>query len=450
MEELFEHAPIPRAYFKLALPVVLAMVASMIYNLADTFFVSQTQNTNLVAGVALCTPLFSLLIAIGDIFGLGGSSLISRLLGEKAYTTGSRVSSFCLYGAVIIGLLTTVVLLVFMKPFLYLLGATPATYPYARAFYRIMALGAMPIIVSIVPGNLIRTEGFAAQSMAGTMVGTVITIILDPILIFPAGLGAAGAALATVIGYTISAVTLVYLTKRYCQVISIDARLSKISWAWILQVLAIGIPGSITNLMQAFGTTVLNRYLIAFGPTKVAAMGIVLKVYMIIMLVMVGFAFGAQPLIGYTYGAKNMARFKKILHFDLLVEVGYALILAVVLMVLAPQIIGLFLHSKAVITAGTYMLRVFLVTTPFVGAVLVYTTVFQSTGKAIGAFIMSIARQGVVFYLAIAFGARLIGYHGIIWAQPIADVLTCLIGWGLAKGLLNSRKSSGISQPTKN
>jgi len=276
MEELFERAPIPRAYFKLALPVVLAMVASMIYNLADTFFVSQTQNTNLVAGVALCTPLFSLLIALGDIFGLGGSSLISRLLGEKAYATSSRVSSFCLYGAVVIGLVTTVLLLVFMRPILRLLGATTATYAYAKQFYRIMAIGAMPIIVSIVPGNLIRTEGFATQSMIGTMIGTVITIILDPLLIFPLGMGAAGAALATVIGYTVSAIVLVVLTKRYCQVISIDVKQSRINGALIRQVLFIGIPGSITNLMQAFGTTVLNRYLVDYGPTRVAAMGIVL------------------------------------------------------------------------------------------------------------------------------------------------------------------------------
>ncbi|WP_204121048.1 MULTISPECIES: MATE family efflux transporter [Levilactobacillus] len=439
MEELFERAPIPRAYFKLALPVVLAMVASMIYNLADTFFVSQTQNTNLVAGVALCTPLFSLLIALGDIFGLGGSSLISRLLGEKAYATSSRVSSFCLYGAVVIGLVTTVVLLVFRRPILQLLGATTATYAYAKQFYSIMAIGAMPIIVSIVPGNLIRTEGFATQSMIGTMVGTVITIILDPLLIFPLGMGAAGAALATVIGYTISAVVLVGLTKRYCQVISIDVKQSRINSGLIRQVLFIGIPGSITNLMQAFGTTILNRYLVDYGPTRVAAMGIVLKVYMIVMLVMVGFAFGAQPLIGYTFGAKNMARFKKILHFDLMVEVVYALVLAIILMVFAPQIIGLFLHNTAVVTAGTYMLRAFLLTTPFVGAILVYTTVFQSTGKASGAFIMSIARQGVVFYLAIVIGAHVAGYHGVIWAQPIADVLTCVIGWGLARYLFNRR-----------
>ncbi|KRN03141.1 Na+-driven multidrug efflux pump [Levilactobacillus senmaizukei DSM 21775 = NBRC 103853] len=433
MEELFERAPIPKAYFKLALPVVLGMVASMVYNLADTYFVAQTQNTDLVAGVALCTPLFSLLLALGDIFGLGGSSLISRLLGEKDYATGRRVSSFCLYGALVAGVVVTIFLLLFTKPILGLFGATTATAPYARQFYRIMVFGAVPIMVSLVPGNLIRTEGFATQSMVGTMIGTGVTIILDPILIFPMGMGAAGAALATVIGYSVSAIVLVWQTKRYCRVISIDIRQSRVNWQLVRQILFIGIPGALTNIMQAFGTTVLNRYLANYGPTRVAAMGIVLKVYLIVMLVMIGFAFGAQPLVGYTYGAQAMERFRRVLRFDLLIEVGYALVVAVIMMVLAPQIIGLFLKDSAVITAGTLMLRAFLSTTPFVGAILVYTTVFQSTGKAGGAFIMSIARQGIVFYFMIVVAARLFGYNGIIWAQPAADVVTCLLGLGLAR-----------------
>lgn len=435
MEELFESTPIPKAYFKLALPVVLGMVASMVYNLADTYFVSQTQNTDLVAGVALCTPLFSILLALGDVFGLGGSSLISRLLGEKAYATGRRVSSFCLYGALIAGVVVTIALLTLMGPILRVFGATSATAPYARQFYQIMAFGAVPIMVSLVPGNLIRTEGFATQSMVGTMIGTGVTIVLDPILIFPMGMGAAGAALATVIGYSVSAIVLVGQTKHYCQVISIDIRESRLNWALIRQILFIGIPGVLTNIMQAFGTTVLNRYLVSYGPTRVAAMGIVLKVYLIVMLVMIGFAFGAQPLIGYTYGARAMKRFRQVLRFDLLVEVGYALVVAVIMILLAPQIIGLFLRNSAVITAGTTMLRALLSTTPFVGAILVYTTVFQSAGKAGGAFIMSIARQGLIFYLMIVIGSRFFGYNGIIWAQPVADIGTCLLGWGLARSI---------------
>ncbi|ERL65099.1 MATE family efflux transporter [Schleiferilactobacillus shenzhenensis] len=436
LHTLFEEAPIPQAYFKLALPVVAGMVASMVYNLADTFFIAQTQDTNLVAGVALCTPLFSFLLAIGDIFGLGGSSLISRLLGEHDHATSARVSSFCLYGSIVVGLLTSVLLLLFENPILHLLGATAATYGNAAAFYRIMAIGAALIMVAIVQGNLIRTEGLATQSMLGTIAGTAVTIVLDPLLIFPLHMGAAGAATATVIGYGITSALLIRVTNRQGQVVTADIRKWHIGSTLVRAVLFIGIPASITNLMQAFGTTVLDRYLVRYGATQIAALGIVLKVYMLVTLIMVGFAFGAQPLIGYNYGARNTQRFKAIIRFDILVEAGYSVVLAGLLMLFAPQIMGLFMHDAAVITAGTYILRAFLLTTPFVGVVLVYTTVFQSAGLAASAFIMSIARQGVLFYLAILAGAAWFGYHGIIWAQPVADVATCVIGWYLYRQVL--------------
>lgn len=428
MNELFEKESIPKAYFTLALPVVLGMVASMIYNLADTFFISQTQNTDLVAGVALCTPLFSFLLALGDIFGLGGSSLISRLLGETENEKGRNVSSFCFYWGIILGVVTAILLIIFERPILHMLGANASTYKFAASFYHIMAIGAPIIIVSLVPSNLIRTEGFAKQSMLGTIAGTIVTIILDPILIFPLHMGAAGAALATVIGYGITDVILIWATLKYCQVISVDFHKMNIKWNLIIQVIIIGIPASITNLMQAFGTAILNRYLENYGAVQIAAMGIVLKVYMIIMLIMVGFAFGAQPLIGYNFGAKNMDRFKKIIRFDLMVEMIYALILAIILMIFAGPIVGLFLKDSAVIAAGTHILRAFLCTTPFVGAVLVFTTVFQSTGKALDAFIMSIARQGVIFYLVIVIASKVFGYYGVVWSQPLSDFLTFVIG----------------------
>lgn len=433
MNELFEKESIPKAYFTLALPVVLGMVASMIYNLADTFFIAQTQNTKLVAGVAICTPLFSFLLALGDIFGLGGSSLISRLLGQTNNESGKRVSSFCFYWGIILGVITAILLIIFENPILHMLGANDSTYQYAASFYHIMAIGAPIIIVSLVPSNLIRTEGFAKQSMVGTIIGTIVTIILDPILIFPMHMGAAGAALATVIGYGITDIILVWATLKYCNIISIDIHKMSINKQLVMQVILIGIPASITNLMQAFGTTIINRYLENYGAVQIAAMGIVLKVYMIIMLIMVGFAFGAQPLIGYNFGARNFDRFKKIIRFDLMVEMVYALVLAVILMIFAPQIVGLFLKDTAVITAGTHILRAFLCTTPFVGAVLVFTTVFQSTGKALDAFIMSIARQGVIFYLVIVIASHIFGYYGVVWSQPAADLITFLIGLFLYK-----------------
>ena len=430
MNDLFEKAPIPKAYFHLALPVVLGMVASMIYNLADTFFVAQTGNADLVAGIALGSPLFSFMLAIGDIFGLGGSAVISRALGKHHYEQSARISSFCFYIAIALSLVITALLLVFEQPILGLLGATAATRPYISDFYRILVLGSTFIIVSLVPGNIIRTEGLAQLSMIATISGTVLTIILDPLFLCGFHWGASGVAFANVLGYAVNTGLLVLFMRR-TKTLSLAPKLAHVSRPDFKAVVAVGIPASLTNLTQSFGMMILNSYLAAYGAQAVAAMGIVQKIYMVVMMVMVGFAFGAQPLIGYTYGAKNWDRLRATLRFDLKIEGGYASICAIILMLFAPQLIKLFMNQAAIISMGTHMLRAMLLTTPLVGFILVFTTVFQSIGAAMSALTMALSRQAVLLGLAIVILAQLFGLTGIIWAQPVADVLTCLIGWAL-------------------
>ena len=370
MEDLFVKKPIHQAYFQLALPVVFGMLASMIYNLADTFFVSQTQNTALVAGVALCTPLFSFMLAVGDIFGLGGSALMSRLLGQQDTKTSRRVSSFGAYAAIATGLIVTAFLLIFEQPILHLFGATDETYRYAAQFYRIMAAGATFIIFSLVPSNMIRTEGLAKQSMIATVAGTAVTIMLDPIFIFPMHLGAAGAACATVIGYALTDIILIYFVRHRCEVNSVQWSEHRLGGALIKSILIIGIPASITNLMQSFGTALLNNYLAHYGATQVAAFGIASKIYMIVMLLIVGFAFGVQPMIGYNFGAKNFQRLRKTIDFDIFVEAGLALVLAIILMIFAPTIVSWFMDQATIVQAGSLLLRSLLSTTPFIGVIL--------------------------------------------------------------------------------
>ena len=303
--ELFEHAPVPKAYFTMALPVVMGMVVNLVYNIVDTFFIARTQNAQLVAGVSLCAPIFTLMIALGDIFGLGGSSLISRLFGEKKDEEGKRASGFCFYAAILCGVLVTILLLLLKTPVLHLLGATDETIWYAGQYYQYLALGAPFIIVALTPSNLIRTEGLALQSMAATILGAVVNIILDPVFIFGLNMGAGGAAIATVIGNAASVVLLVYFVRTKSRKLTVSPKNIKISGAAVASILAIGIPASVTNIMQSFGIALTNRFLAGYGTEKVAAMGIAMKVNMIVVLVMVGFAFGAQPLLGYNYGAGN-------------------------------------------------------------------------------------------------------------------------------------------------
>lgn len=430
--DLFEKVPISKAYFKLALPVVLSMVISLVYNMVDTFFVAQTQNTNLVAGVSLCAPIFTLMIALGDIFSIGGSSVISRLFGQKQDEEGKNVSDFCFYGAIVCGILVSLIMMIARKPILTILGTNQATLPYASQYYTYMALGATLIIVSLTPSNLMRTEGLATESMIGTITGSIINMILDPIFILYLNMGAGGAAIATIIGYFASDLVFIYLTLKKSKKLSISLKHTHITKNEVISIFTIGIPASITNLMSSFAMAMTNNYLVTYGNDKVAAMGIVLKINMIVLLVMIGFAFGAQPLLGYNYGAHNTKRLKEIIKFDLFVEITFAVITSIILALFTASFIKIFMNDPSIIQAGTLMLRFLLLSSPCVGIILVFTTLFQSEGKALPALLLSIGRQGIVFAIFLLL-SNIFGYYGIISSQMIADIITAIIALILYK-----------------
>ena len=427
MDKLFENTSIKRAYFILALPVVMSMAVTIIYNMVDTFFVAKTGNPNLVAGVSQGAPIFTLMIAIGDIFGLGGSSVISRLFGERRDKTARYISGYCFYASITCGLVVTALMFIFQTPVLHMLGASPATWKYAREYYLVIAGGATFIIFGLSPNNILRTEGLAPQAMIASITGTGINVVLNPIFIFTCGLGAAGSALATVVSNVIADVLMVYYLRTKSKKLTTSIRETKISGKLQREIYAIGIPASVTNIMVTFATALTNRYLIAYGANSVAAMGIAMKVNTVIVMVMVGFAFGAQPLIGYTYGARDERRFRETLRFDLSVVAGLALVLTVLMMVFAPQIIRLFMRDPEIVREGTGMLRWLASSTTISGIIMVLTTTFQSMGKATPAFWLSFSRQGLIFLIAIVLLSYFFGYTGVLAAQACADVLTLVL-----------------------
>ena len=427
MDKLFENTSIKRAYFILALPVVMSMAVTIIYNMVDTFFVVKTGNPNLVAGVSQGAPIFTLMIAIGDIFGLGGSSVISRLFGERRDKTARYISGYCFYASITCGLVVTALMFIFQTPVLHMLGASPATWKYAREYYLVIAGGATFIIFGLSPNNILRTEGLAPQAMIASITVTGINVVLNPIFIFTCGLGAAGSALATVVSNVIADVLMVYYLRTKSKKLTTSIHETKISGKLQREIYAIGIPASVTNIMVTFATALTNRYLIAYGANSVAAMGIAMKVNTVIVMVMVGFAFGAQPLIGYTYGARDERRFRETLRFDLSVVAGLALVLTVLMMVFVPQIIRLFMRDPEIVREGTGMLRWLASSTTIAGIIMVLTTTFQSMGKATPAFWLSFSRQGLIFLIAIVALSYFFGYTGVLAAQACADVLTLVL-----------------------
>ncbi len=425
--ELFEKAPIPKAYFTMALPVVTGMVVTLVYNMVDTYFIARTGITDLVAGVSLCSPIFTLMIALGDILGLGGSNLIARLFGQQKNDDGKRISVFSFYGALLLGAVIAFFMLLFQDNILTLLGTDSDTYVYAKDYYRYLVLGSPFIIVSLSPANQLRTEGLAKESMIGSVLGTVINIILDPVFIFALGMGAGGAAIATVIGNMCTDAFFVYVLLTKSKKLSIHPKYFRISGAELASILAIGIPASITNIMQSLAATITNRFLVPYGNDKVAAMGIAMRINMICILVLVGFSFGAQPLIGYNYGAKNKERLRGILSFTYKFECSLALGISAVLMIAARPLVRLFMDDATIIDAGSAMLRFQLASAVFVTITLITTVCFQAAGKALGALVLSISRQGIIFILVIALLSATSGYYGVLAAQPVADLLTAVV-----------------------
>lgn len=426
-KEWFEKAPVHKAYFKFSLPVVCGMMISLVYNMVDTWFIARTGNTDLVAGVALGAPVFVLMVALGDMFGLGGASLISRLFGQQKDDEGRKISIFCFYAAIITGVIVAALMLLFRQPILHLLGADQDTLEYASGYYTYIVMGAPLIILSFTPNNQLRTEGFSTQSMLGGVIGSVVNIVLDPVFIFGFGWGAAGAAVATVIGYVCTDIYYLWILLRRTKKLSADIREFRVVPSELLQILAIGIPACITNLMQSFGMTMLNRFLLPYGNDKVAAMGIVTKTNLLANFVIIGFAFGAQPLIGYNYGARNRDRMKKILRFCYSFECCTAVVISGLMSLAAPYLLRMFIADEHIVAVGTPMLRMQQIGMVFMAVVLVTTVTFQAAGKAWGAFLLSVSRQGVIFAAVIFAASRMFGYTGVLMSQPVADLFTALL-----------------------
>ena len=242
--DVFHDTKVSRAYFQLALPLVLSLVVSLVYNLVDTYFVAQTGDTNIVAGVSLGMPVFTLLMALGNMFAQGGSSLISRLLGQQNEKEIRYVSSFCFYGALVLGAVVAALMLLFQGPMVWLLGASEETYSHAAGYYFWLAVGAPIIIVSFIHSNLLRGEGLSRQSMEGTVLGAVVNMVLDPIFISTLGMGAAGAAIATVLGYLASDLAYIVIVARKSQILSMDPRQATVPMGYVGQILGIGIPAA--------------------------------------------------------------------------------------------------------------------------------------------------------------------------------------------------------------
>lgn len=428
---IFDTERLVPTYFRLSLPVVFSMVVTLVYNLADTYFIAKTNDTLLVAGVSLCAPLFTALMALGNIYGQGGSSLISRLLGGGDRDSVRRVSAFCFYLSIVTGVVIAIPMLLLRRPMLGLLGASPETYRHAEAYYLVIVSGAPLVILSFIHSNLMRSEGMSTLSMAGTVAGSLLNIALDPIFISVLGWGARGAALATVMGYALTDLLCLVFVRKKSAALSVDPRLAHVNRKEMGQIFSVGFTAALTNIASSVCVVLMNQFLLPYGDEKIAALGIVLKVTMVVQLILVGFAFGGVPLFGYLYGAREKEKLRRLLRFCTLFLCGLALTESLLIFLLARPLMGVFIRDAAIIADGAVMLRWLIAGMVFCAVVLLYTCLFQASGLALNALIMSLSRQGVLFVAVFLAATALAGYQGFLAAQFIADACSAALALAL-------------------
>jgi putative MATE family efflux protein len=428
---LFETASIPRAVMSFGLPMMFGMLVTIVYIIVDTFFVARTGDPNQVAAVTVCMPVFMLCMGLGNIFGVGGASYISRLLGEKDHDRVKKTSAFVFYASLGFAVAGTGLVFLFMPGILRLIGTSPFTEGFARSYLSWIAAGAPGIVLSFGLGQILRSTGAAKEAMTGMILGTVLNIILDPIMILALDMGVVGAAVATVISNVLPVLYYLRLIASRDSLLSIRPRDFSLEPRIVRSVLAIGIPTALSELLMSAANMLLNRFASAYGDTFLAAMGIAYTVVMVPSMLVMGLSQGIQPLIGYTYTAKLHRRLKGVLKFTLLTTTVFGATLAVLIWLFGGNTISLFMDNESVVEHGRRIVRFLVWSMPFLGAQFVLSTVFQSLGKAKQTLALSVARQGLVLMPLLILFNMFIGQDGIILAQPVSDVASLLISVAL-------------------
>lgn len=328
--EIFKSAPVSQAVLKNTIPAMVAMMMVLIYNLADTFFIGMTNDALMIAAVSLVTPVFLLFMAVGTVFGIGGTSVISRAMGEGRKEYAKKVCSFCMWSCIIVGIVMVVVIFAFMDTILKMLGASEDTIKYAREYLSIVTAAGPFVLISNCYANIIRTEGKAGMAMFGQLAGNLLNVILDPILILGFGWNVAGAAIATALSNLISAAYYVGYFKFGKSMLSISLKDFSVKDNILKGVLAIGIPAALGDVLMSLSSIVLNSRMAKYGDMAVAGVGVAMKVTVITGMICIGFGQGIQPLLGYCIGAKNLKRYKDSLRFSVIVGFGLSAFMTII------------------------------------------------------------------------------------------------------------------------
>lgn len=412
--EVFSNMPVPKAVMKNALPAMAAMLMVLVYNLADTFFIGQTHNALLVAAVSLATPVYLIFMSLGTLFGIGGTSVISRALGEGNKEKARKSCAFCFWGCVFVGILLAALILIFIDPILNLIGASADTYEYAKSYLSIIVFAGPFVLISNCYGNVVRTEGESGKAMLGLLLGNLVNVILDPIFILALGLDIKGAAIATVIGNIVGAGFYISYFLKGKSMLSIRLKDFTVKQGIAASVLAIGVPAALGDVLMSVSQIIINSQMSHYGDMSVAGMGVAMKVITITGMICMGLGQGVQPILGYCVGAKTWKRFKEVFKFTIIFALILGTVLAAICYVFTNQIVSAFLTDQTAFAYAVQFARILLSTSFLFGVFYVLVNALQAMGAATPALLISMSRQGIIFIPVLFILQAVIGMTGLV------------------------------------
>ncbi len=434
-KKLFEETPIPRALASLAVPTIISQLIVMIYNLADTFFIGQTNDPYMVAATSMAYVLFFMLNALANLFGIGGGSLISRLLGQSRSDEAKGVSAFSFYGTIIVTFIYCLVCCIFMTPILTLMGASENTLAYAADYtFWVVVVGGIPATLSMTMSHLLRSEGHGSKAGFGLSMGGILNIILDPIFMFvllPKGQEVVGAAVATMLSNVAALIYYfaVYYRLRRSSVLSLSPRRIIDGAKHIGEVLSVGFPSALSTVLACASIMVVNSLTAGYGDIPVAAVGIVKKVEMLPHNVGTGLCQGMIPLVSYNYSSGDHKRMRSAVSFTRTCGLVFTSLCIVIFELFANGIALLFIKEAETAALTAAFLRIMCLATPLTILNFHMCYTLQAMGKGTESLVLSACRQGLFNIPLLFLMDHLFGMYGVVWTQLLADALTAVLSF---------------------
>lgn len=425
--ELLGSAPVPKALMALGIPIMIGMLINALYNLADAYFVGGLGESPMGA-ISIVFPLGQVVVGVGLMFGNGAASYLSRLLGSGDRETADRAASTALYSSVIAGAIIITLAVIFIRPILTLLGATDTILPYALTYGRIYTISCIFNVFNVTMNNVAASEGAAKITMCALLAGAVLNIGLDPFFIYVLDLGVAGAAIATAISQFVS--TLVYLiyVLRRKSAFTFSIKNFTPSKKLYAEVLKIGIPTLMFQLLTSLSIALINRAAHGYGDAVIAGMGASARVTSMGTLVVFGFLKGFQPIAGFSYGAKKFDRLREAIRISILWSTVFCVTVGLAMVLFSTEIISQFANGNAeMISVGEKSLMANGFSFFLFGFYTVYSSLFLALGKGTAGLLLGSCRQGICFVPVILIFPAFLGLNGILYAQPAADVISAII-----------------------